>query len=96
MGWVPTAERWRCSRWRRVSARRLLEAGFLWARRGYELPSSLANNFNPAMLEVGIPAAWQILGLGLLAALAAAVLGLAAGRQALRGKTAGLAARQTG
>jgi methionine sulfoxide reductase heme-binding subunit len=74
----------------------LLEAGFLWARRGYELPSSLANNFNPAMLEVGIPAAWQILGLGLLAALGAAVLGLTAGRQALRGKAAGLAARQIG
>ena len=74
----------------------LLEAGFLWARRGYEVPSSLGNNFNPAMLEVGIPAAWQILGLGLLAALAAAVLGLTAGRQALRGKAAGLAARQIG
>ena len=74
----------------------LLEAGFLWARRGYAPPSSLANNFNPAMLEVGIPAAWQILGLGLLAALAAVVLGSAAGRQALRVKTAGLAARQIG
>jgi methionine sulfoxide reductase heme-binding subunit len=74
----------------------LLEAGFLWARRGYELPSSLANNFNPAMLEVGIPAAWQVLGFGLLAALGAFALGFAAGRQALRVKAAGLAARQTG
>ncbi len=73
-----------------------IEAGFLWARRGYEVPGTLANNFNPAMLEVGIPAAWQILGLGLLIALGAAVLGWAAGRPALHGKAAGLAARQTG
>ncbi len=69
---------------------------FLWARRGYDLPGTLANNFNPAMLEVGVPAAWQVLGFGLLAALGAAVLGLTAGRQALRGKAAGLAARQIG
>jgi sulfoxide reductase heme-binding subunit YedZ len=73
-----------------------IEAGFLWARRGYELPGTLANNFNPAMLEVGIPAAWQILGLGLVVALGAAVLGLAAGRQALRVKAPGLTVRQTG
>ncbi len=62
----------------------LLEAGFLWARRGYEVPGTLANNFNAAMLEVGIPAAWQVLTLGLLFALAAAV------------NSASLAARQIG
>ena len=68
----------------------LLEAGFLWARRGYEVPGTLANNFNPAMLEVGIPAAWQVLALGLLFALAAA------GRQGFRVKSPSLAARQIG
>jgi methionine sulfoxide reductase heme-binding subunit len=74
----------------------LLEAGFLWVRRGYDVPGTLANNFNPAMLEVGIPAAWQVLGFGLLFALAALALELTAGRPALRGKAAGLAARQIG
>jgi sulfoxide reductase heme-binding subunit YedZ len=67
-----------------------LEAGFLWGRRGYELSWTLGNNFNPAMLEVGIPAAWQVLAFGLLFALGAA------GSEALRVKAANLAARQTG
>jgi sulfoxide reductase heme-binding subunit YedZ len=72
----------------------LLEAGFLWGRRGYDPLATLYNNFNPAMLEIGIPAAWQVLGLGLTFALVALVA--TAGREALRVKAAGLAARQTG
>jgi methionine sulfoxide reductase heme-binding subunit len=67
-----------------------LEAGFLWGRRGYDLLGTLGNNFNSAMLEVGIPAAWQVLAFGLLFALGAA------GSEALRVRTAGLAARQIG
>jgi sulfoxide reductase heme-binding subunit YedZ len=73
-----------------------LEAGFLWGRRGYDLPGTLYNNFNPAMLEVGIPAAWQVLGFGLLFALGAFALAAAAGREALRVKAASLEARQVG
>jgi sulfoxide reductase heme-binding subunit YedZ len=72
-----------------------LEAGFLWARRGYDVPGTLGNNFNPAMLEIGIPAAWQVLGFGLLFTLAALAVGAAAGREAPRVQ-ASLAARQTG
>jgi hypothetical protein len=67
-----------------------LEAGFLWVRRGYDLPGTLYNNFNPAMLEVGVPAAWQVLAFGLVFALGAA------GREALRVRAAGLEARQIG
>jgi sulfoxide reductase heme-binding subunit YedZ len=48
----------------------LLEAGFMWGRRGYDLTETLANNFNPAMLEIGIPATWQVLAFGLLFAVA--------------------------
>jgi methionine sulfoxide reductase heme-binding subunit len=73
-----------------------LEAGFLWTRRGYDVIGTLGNNFNPAMLEIGIPAAWQVLGFGLLFALAAFAFSAAAGREALRVKAAGLAARQAG
>ena len=67
-----------------------LEAGFLWGRRGYEPSSTLGNNFNLAMLDIGIPAAWQVLAFGLLFALGAA------GREALRVKAARLEARQIG
>jgi sulfoxide reductase heme-binding subunit YedZ len=49
----------------------LLEAGFLLVRRGYELSWTLGNNFNPAMLDVFVPPAWQVLGMGLAVALAA-------------------------
>ena len=70
----------------------LLEAGVLWSRRGYGIWRTLANsNFNLAMLDVGIPAAWQVLAFGLLFALAAA-----AAHVALRPKAAKLAARQVG
>jgi sulfoxide reductase heme-binding subunit YedZ len=70
-----------------------LEAGFLWGRRGYEVSGTLGNNFNSAMLEVGIPAAWQVLAFGLVFALAAAVLGVfarEAASDALRVKAATL------
>jgi methionine sulfoxide reductase heme-binding subunit len=67
-----------------------LEAAFLWGRRGYDLSGTLGNNFNPAMLEVGVPAAWQVLAFGLLFALGAA------GGEILRVKAASLAARQIG
>jgi len=68
----------------------LLEAGFLWGRRGYELSWSLGNNFSLAYLDVAIPPAWEVLGFGLVFVLAAA------GREMLRVKTARLEARQVG
>jgi sulfoxide reductase heme-binding subunit YedZ len=49
-----------------------LEAGFQWGRRGYDVAGTLANNFNPAKLEIGVPAAWQVLAFGLVFTLAAA------------------------
>jgi sulfoxide reductase heme-binding subunit YedZ len=45
----------------------LFEAAWLWAYHGYEPIRTLRNNF---MLELGVPAAWQILALGLLIAIA--------------------------
>jgi sulfoxide reductase heme-binding subunit YedZ len=63
----------------------LLEAGWVWARRGYELSWTLGNNFT---LDFGVPAAWKVLALGLLIALAAAA------RQAPR--AVGLEARKIG
>ena len=66
-----------------------LEAGCVWARRGYELSWTLGNNFNLAYLDIGVPPAWQVLGFGLLFALGAAA------REALRGKVrVGLAMTQ--
>ncbi|MEA2990053.1 MAG: methionine sulfoxide reductase heme-binding subunit, partial [Alphaproteobacteria bacterium] len=61
-----------------------LEAGFLWGRRGYELSWTLGNNFNLAMLDVGVPPTWQVLAFGLLFAIGAAV------RKAPRVKAASL------
>ncbi len=49
-----------------------LEAGFLWARRGYGVFTTLVQNLTLFMLDVGYPAAWQVLALGLLVALTAA------------------------
>jgi sulfoxide reductase heme-binding subunit YedZ len=60
----------------------LFEAAWLFGRRGYDIPGTLANNFNPAMLEIGVPAAWQVLAFGLFFALGAA------GRQTLRVRAA--------
>jgi methionine sulfoxide reductase heme-binding subunit len=48
----------------------LLEAGWIWARHGYEPLGTLANNFS---LVLGLAPAWKVLGLGLLIALAAAI-----------------------
>jgi methionine sulfoxide reductase heme-binding subunit len=67
----------------------LLEAGMVWGRRGYELSWTLGNNFNLAMLDVGVPPAWQALTFGLLFMLAAA------GRRAPRVWAAGLEARKS-
>jgi sulfoxide reductase heme-binding subunit YedZ len=67
-----------------------LEAGFLWARRGFDVLETLGYNLTGAILEVGYPPAWQVLAFGLVAALGAA------GREALRHKAASVEARQTG
>jgi sulfoxide reductase heme-binding subunit YedZ len=50
----------------------LLEAGYLWGRRGYEPLGTLGNNFTLATLDIGVPPAWQVLAFGLAFALAAA------------------------
>jgi methionine sulfoxide reductase heme-binding subunit len=62
----------------------LLEAGFLWARRGFDVWDTLGVNFNLAVLDFGYPPAWQVLAFGLVVSLAAA------GGKALRSKRAGL------
>jgi sulfoxide reductase heme-binding subunit YedZ len=67
-----------------------LEAGFLWARRGFDVLGTLGYNLTLAILDVGYPPAWQVLAFGLLVALGAA------GRQALRLKAASLEAGQAG
>jgi sulfoxide reductase heme-binding subunit YedZ len=56
-----------------------LEAGWVWAYHGYEPWWTLGNNFS---LELGVPAAWKILAIGLLVAFAAA------GRRTLRVRAA--------
>ena len=48
----------------------LLEAGWVWAYHGYEPAGTLAANFG---LELGVPAAWKMLALGLAIALVAAL-----------------------
>jgi hypothetical protein len=68
----------------------LLEAGWLWGRRGYEPSWTLGNNFSLAILDVGVPPAWQVLAFGLVFTLAAA------GRDAFSVKASNLAARQIG
>jgi sulfoxide reductase heme-binding subunit YedZ len=74
------------------------EAAWLLGRRGYDMEGTLANNFNPAMFEVGVPAAWQVLGFGLFFALGSMGVTLGVmGREAFRVRAASrLAARQTG
>jgi sulfoxide reductase heme-binding subunit YedZ len=68
----------------------LLEAGCFWVIRGYEPSSTLGNNFNPVLFEIGVPPAWQVLGFGLLFAC------VAAGRNALDARSERLALRQIG
>ena len=68
----------------------LLEAGFLWARRGFDVLGTLGYNLTLAILDVGYPPAWQVLAFGLLFALGGA------GREALRLKAARLEARRAG
>jgi len=63
----------------------LLEALWIWAYHGYEPLGTLANNLS---LELGVPAAWKVLLLGLMVCLAAAL------RQAYDRR--GLAARAAG
>jgi len=63
----------------------VLEASWIWAYHGYEPAGTLGNNFS---LDLGVPSAWKVLGLGLAVALAAAL------RQAY-GDTRGFAARRT-
>ncbi len=48
----------------------LLEAGWVWVYHGYEPMGTLAANFS---LELGVPAAWKMLALGLAIALVAAL-----------------------
>jgi hypothetical protein len=55
-----------------------LEAGFLWARRGFGVWGTLGVNSTWAVLDFGFPPAWQVLALGLVVAVAAA------GREMLR------------
>jgi methionine sulfoxide reductase heme-binding subunit len=67
----------------------LLEAGFLWMRRGFDAVTTLALNLSLAILDVGYPPAWQVLAFGLVVLLAFA------GREAFRWrKTASIEARR--
>jgi sulfoxide reductase heme-binding subunit YedZ len=50
----------------------LFEAGWIWAYHHYGPVGTLRNNFNP---DLGISAAWQMLALGLLVAVAAFIAG---------------------
>jgi methionine sulfoxide reductase heme-binding subunit len=67
-----------------------LEAGFFWARRGFDVWGTLAVNFDLAVLDFGYPPAWQVLALGLVVALAAAA------GEAVRPKVARLERGQAG
>ena len=68
----------------------LLEAYSVWLRRGYDLGSTMALNFNPDIFDITVPPTWQVLAFGLGFAAAAAA------RQAWRVKAAPLAVRQAG
>jgi methionine sulfoxide reductase heme-binding subunit len=62
------------------------EAGWSWAYHGYEPSGTLANNFS---LVLGVSPAWQVLALGLLIALGAAI-------RAAGAKAASFGARKIG
>jgi hypothetical protein len=65
----------------------VFEAGWIWAYHGYEPAGTLRANFS---LDLGVSAAWRVLALGLLIAVAAFI------QEALRPKAAGLEARKIG
>jgi sulfoxide reductase heme-binding subunit YedZ len=65
----------------------LLEAGWIWAYHGYTPLGTLRNNFT---LDLGVSAAWKILVVGLLTAVAAFT------QQALRPRSADVEARKVG
>jgi methionine sulfoxide reductase heme-binding subunit len=67
-----------------------LEAGFLWARRGFGVWDTLGVNFNLAVLDFGVPPAWEVLALGLVVAVAAT------GREMLRARAERLEAGRAG
>jgi methionine sulfoxide reductase heme-binding subunit len=66
----------------------LLEAGFLWGRRGFDAVTTLGLNLSLAILDVGYPPAWQVLAFGV------AVLLAFAGREMFRWTAASIAARR--
>jgi sulfoxide reductase heme-binding subunit YedZ len=72
----------------------LLEAFCIWVRRGYDFAETLGYNFTLAILDLGVPPAWQILASGLLVALAAAIVRQAPRLRAAR--AAGLEPRKVG
>jgi sulfoxide reductase heme-binding subunit YedZ len=67
-----------------------LEAGFLWARRGFGVWDTLGVNFNLAVLDFDVPPAWEVFALGLVVAVAAT------GREMLRARAERLAAGRAG
>jgi sulfoxide reductase heme-binding subunit YedZ len=67
-----------------------LEAGFLWARRGFGVWDTLGVNFNLAVPDFGVPPAWEVLALGLVAAVAAK------GREMLQARAERLEAGRAG
>jgi methionine sulfoxide reductase heme-binding subunit len=58
----------------------LLEAGFLWGRRGFEVMKTLGYNLSLAMLDFYYPPAWRVLAFGLFVTLAAGTV-VRAGRR---------------
>jgi len=68
----------------------LLEAGFLWSRRGFGVWETLSYNFDLSILDVAYPPAWQVLALGFVVTLGAV------GCEALRLKAQSLRTRQAG
>ena len=51
----------------------LLEAGFLWGRRGFDVMKTLGYDFSVATLDFYCPPAWQVLGFSLVVTVAAAL-----------------------
>lgn len=49
----------------------LLEAGFLWGRRSFDVVKTLGYNFSAVVLDFYYPPAWQVLAFGLVVTVAA-------------------------